>query len=81
MLVYKITGQNIQNLNKTVVIAITLHVYVAIACDERRESLHTNQLVSIVIIILKAWQLNQAFPTHTSKQSKNTGNIFKTALK
>ena len=29
----------------------------------------------------KGWQLNQAFPTHTSKQSKNTRNIFTTALK
>ena len=47
MLVYKIMGQNIQILNKTIVIAITLHVYVLIACDERRQSLHTNQLVSI----------------------------------
>ncbi len=45
--------QNIQILNKTVVIAITLHVYVLIAGDERRLSLHTNQLVSIVIIIPK----------------------------
>ncbi len=39
MLVYKRKGQNIQILNKTV-IAITLHVYVLIACDERRQSLH-----------------------------------------
>ena len=38
MLVYKIMGQNIQILNKTVVIAITLHVYILIACDERRQS-------------------------------------------
>ncbi len=50
MLVYKIMDQNIQILNKTVVIAITLHVYVLIAGDGRRLSLHTNQLVSIVII-------------------------------
>ena len=50
--------QNIQILNKTVVIAITLHVYVLIACDERRQSLHANnQLVSIVIIILKVGNL------------------------
>ncbi len=48
MLVYKIMNQNIQILNKTVPIAITLHVYVLIAGDERRQSLHTNQLVSIV---------------------------------
>ena len=48
MLVYKIMNQNIQILNKTVPIAITLHVYVLIASDERRQSLHTNQLVSIV---------------------------------
>ena len=53
MLVYKIMGHNIQILNKTVVIAIILHVYVLIACDKRRLSLHTNQVVSIVIIILK----------------------------
>ena len=53
MLVYKIIDQNIQILNKTVVTAITLHVYVLIAGDERRLSLHTNQLVSIVIIIPK----------------------------
>ncbi len=46
MLVYKIMNQNIQILNKTVPIAITLHVYVLIAGDERRQSLHTNQLVS-----------------------------------
>ncbi len=45
MLVYKIMGQNIQILNKTVVIAITLHIYVLIACDKRFQSLHTNQLV------------------------------------
>ena len=51
MLVYKIMNQNIQILNKTVPIAITPHVYVLIAGDERRQSLHTNQLVSIVIII------------------------------
>ncbi len=51
MLVYKIMGQNIQISSKTVVIVITLHVYILIACDERRQSLHTNQLVSIVIII------------------------------
>ncbi len=44
MLVYKIMNQNIQILNKTVPIAITLHVYVLIAGDERRQSLHTNQL-------------------------------------
>ncbi len=49
MLVYKIMNQNIQILNKTVPIAITLHVYVLIAGDERRQSLHSNQLVSIVI--------------------------------
>ena len=53
MLVYKIMDQNIQILNKTVPIAITLHVYVLIAGDERCQSLHTNQLVSIVIIIPK----------------------------
>ncbi len=57
MLVYKIMDQNTQILNKTVVIAITLHVYVLIACDERRQSLHTNQLVSIVIIIPKVGNL------------------------
>ena len=45
-------NQNIQILNKTVPIAITLHVYVLIAGDERRQSLHTNQLVSIVINIV-----------------------------
>ena len=45
-------NQNIQILNKTVPIAITLHVYVLIAGDERRQSLHTNQLVSIVGIII-----------------------------
>ena len=50
MMAYQIIGQNIQILNETVVIAITLHVYILIACDERRQSLHTNQLVSIVII-------------------------------
>ncbi len=49
MLVYKIMNQSIQILNKTVPIAITLHVYVLIAGDERRQSLHTNQLVSIVL--------------------------------
>ncbi len=36
MLVYKINGKNIQILNKSLVIAITLHVYVLIASDERR---------------------------------------------
>ena len=40
---------NIHIVNKSVVIAITLHVYVLIACDERGQSLYTNQLVSIVI--------------------------------
>ena len=33
MLVYKIMNQNIQILNKTVPIVITLHVYVLIAGD------------------------------------------------
>ncbi len=66
MLVYKINGQNIQILNKTVVIAITLHVYVLIARDERRLSLHTNQLVSIVIIIINYW-------TKSSKISRFVG--------
>ena len=51
MLVYKIMNQSIQILNKTVPIAITLHVYVLIAGDERRQSLHTNQLVSIVAAV------------------------------
>ena len=37
---YKIMGQNFN---------------VLIACDERRQSLHTNQLVSIVIIIINYW--------------------------
>ncbi len=82
MLVYKTMDQNIQILNKTVVIAITLHVYVLIPGDERRLSLHTNQLLSINSYNnTKGWQLNQALPTHTSKQSKNTRNIFTTALK
>ncbi len=49
MLVYKIMNQNIQIINKTVPFAITLHVYVLISGDERRQSLHTNQLVSIVV--------------------------------
>ncbi len=70
MLVYKIMNQNIQILNKTVPIAITLHVYVLIACDERRLSLHTNQLVSIVIIILKVGnliKLSQHIPQNNRK--------------
>ncbi len=63
-------NQNIQILNKTVPIAITLHVYVLIACDERRLSLHTNQLVSIVIIIPKVGnliKLSQHIPQNNRK--------------
>ena len=81
MLVKKINGQNIQILNKTVVIGI--HVYVLIVCDERRQSLHTNQLVSIIIATSErapASELGASYSLLTGKIELFRWIVFSTPL-